>query len=219
VTLEDLGVELCGFAGVANHVAPSVTAGLDAHGMGHIVPATVAPALFVPMREAAIQLHGDLVFVVISVPVEHLAVNDDTHLMLGTRKAVRALDVTQIPVFEHGVNSVTGRRENIIQLGPPAHFLACRHGRAELFLRCKPPTAGSGNPTAGIIERPSQLSEVKHRLLDGCPERLTAELRGLVDAAGNADDEPGVVTRLVAGTVTWIASDGESMSPCSSAAV
>jgi hypothetical protein len=69
VTLEDLGMELRGFAGVPNHVAPSVTARLDTQGVGRIVPATVAPALFVRMRETAIQLHGDLVFVVIGVPV------------------------------------------------------------------------------------------------------------------------------------------------------
>ena len=35
-----------------------------------------------------------------------------------------ALDVTQIPVFEHRVDPVTGGRENIIELGTPTHFLA-----------------------------------------------------------------------------------------------
>jgi hypothetical protein len=40
------------------------------------------------------------------------------------RQAVSALDVTQIPEFEHRVDPVADRREYIIELGPPAHFLA-----------------------------------------------------------------------------------------------
>jgi hypothetical protein len=66
--LEDLGMELRGLARVANHVTPSVTTGLDTQGTGRIVPAAVAPALFVRMRKAAIQLHGNLVLLVIGVP-------------------------------------------------------------------------------------------------------------------------------------------------------
>jgi hypothetical protein len=66
------------------------------------------------------------------------------HLMLGTRKAVCALDVAQIPVLEHGVNAITRRRKNINELGPPAHSLACLDRRAQPFLRGQPPGAVIG---------------------------------------------------------------------------
>ena len=123
-------------------------------------------------------------------PVGGLAVDDDTHLMPGPWQAVRALDVAQVPVFEHRVDPVSGRREDIIEPGPPAHFLADRHRGSQFFLGGKPPAAGPGNPSASIVERQGELNQVKHGLLDARPRWLTARLACLGHAAGNADDDP-----------------------------
>jgi hypothetical protein len=143
------------------------------------------------VRQAAVQLDSGLVFVVIAIPVGDLAVDVDTRLMPGTRQAVSTLDITQIPVFKHRVNSVTGRPENLIKLGTPAHFLAHRQSSTQPFLGAQPPTAGPGNPAADIVERPGELNQIEHRLLDRRPGRLKAGLSGFGNAAGYTDDEAG----------------------------
>jgi hypothetical protein len=72
------------------------------------------------MRQLPVQLDGELVLLVVHVPVHGLAVDDDAHLMPGPRQTVGALDVPQVPVFQYRVNSVTGGRENVAELIAPA---------------------------------------------------------------------------------------------------
>src|SRR5580692_6160434 len=67
---------------------------------GLVVPVAVTPALLLGMREPAVKLDGELVLLVVRVPVDHLAVDDDAYLMPGSRQAVGALDVAQVPVFQ-----------------------------------------------------------------------------------------------------------------------
>jgi uncharacterized membrane protein YdfJ with MMPL/SSD domain len=55
----------------------------------------VAPALLVRMGQPSVQLDGDPELVVVRVPVDDLAVDDDADLVPGTRQAVGALDVAQ----------------------------------------------------------------------------------------------------------------------------
>src|SRR5580692_1800053 len=143
------------------------------------------------MRQPTVKLHGEPILLIVGIPVRGPAVNDDTHLVLRPWQAMSALDVTQIPVFEHRVDPVAGRRENIIELDPPAHFLAYRHRGPELFLGGKPPTASPGNPIAGIVERQGKLNQVEHGLLDARPGWFAVKLRGFSDPLRYPDDEAG----------------------------
>ena len=119
----------------------------------------------------------ELVFLVIRVPVDHLAVDDDAYLMPGARQTVGALDVAQVPVFQDRVDAMARGRENIIELRAPPHFLAHRQGGAELFLGGEPLAAGLGYPAAGVVERSGQLGQIQHGFLDAGPGRLGGSLR------------------------------------------
>jgi hypothetical protein len=178
-----------GLAGVTIDIAPAVAGGLDALGACLVVPAAIAPALLVRVRQPAVELDGELVLLVVSVPVRGLAVDDHAHLMPGPRQAVGPLHIAQIPVFEHRLDPVASGREHIAEFGAPAHFLAPRQCGPELFLGGQPPAASARYPAAGIVERPGEVNQVEHGLLDARPGRLPAGLAGLADASRHADDD------------------------------
>ena len=142
----------------------------------------VAPALLLRMGQPSVELDRDQILLVVRVPVDHLAVDDGAHLMPRSRQAVGALDVTQVPVFQHGMNSAARRGQDIIELGAPAHFLAHGQRRAELFLRGEPLSAGLGYPAADVIEPRGELNQIQHRFLDAGPRWHAVRLPGLLDA-------------------------------------
>ena len=103
-----------------------------------------------------------------------------------------ALDVAQVPVFQHGVNSAARCGEDIIELGAPAHFLAHGQGGPELFLRGEPLSAGLGYPATDVVEPRGELNQIQHGFLDAGPRRRPVRLPRLLDATRRADDEaPG----------------------------
>jgi hypothetical protein len=165
-------------------VAPAVTARLHAQDAGLVVPVAVAPALLLGMGEPAVKLDGELVLLVVRVPVDHLAVDDDADLMPGSRQAVGALDVAQVPVFQDRVDAVALVTQ---------------------------PQASSNVRESSARSRTVSSTVVRGGFRFGCLAWLMRRERRTT--------RPGVVGRLVDGTVRWIAWDGESMSPCSSAAV
>jgi hypothetical protein len=112
----------------------------------------VAPALVVRMRQLTVQLDGRLILLVVRVPVHGLAVDDHAYLMPGSRQPVGVLDVTQIPVFQHRVNSAARGFQDVVELGAPAHFLAHGESGPELILRGQPLSAGLGYPAAGVVQ-------------------------------------------------------------------
>jgi hypothetical protein len=186
---KDAGLQKGGLTRVTVDVPPGVAARPDTLGAGLVVPAAITPAFLVGMRQPTIQLDGDLVLLVVGIPVNGFAVDDHVELMPRRRKAMGTLDVAQVPVFQHRMDPIARRRQDIAKLRPPAHFLAHRHRRPELSLGGQPPAASPGNPAARIIKRPGHLNKIKHRLLNCRPWRLAISLRSLSNTAREADSD------------------------------
>jgi hypothetical protein len=102
---------------------------------------------------------------------------------------VRALDIAQVAVLEHGVRPGRDVGQRGVQAGPAGHLRALGHGRLDPGRRGQPAGARGRHPAERVVEAQRRGSQVEGRLLDPGPRRQQHRMPGLISPVRVMDDQ------------------------------
>jgi hypothetical protein len=141
-------------------IGPPVAQRYDPVGESRVVAPDVTPAQVARMCYLAIQLYHYAEGLIQGVAVFHSRVTPCAHLPGGPRQAMRSLDVTQVPVFEAGVDPVKVRAECRQQLSPPAQSAPAQGSGTQPRWRGQPAADGTRDPSESRLEGDRGLRKV-----------------------------------------------------------
>jgi hypothetical protein len=102
---------------------------------------------------------------------------------------VRALDIAQVAVLEHGVRPGRDVGQRGGQAGPVGHLRALGHGRLDPGRRGQPAGARGRHPAERVVEAQRRGSQVERGFLDPGPRRQQHRMPGFLSPRRTVNDQ------------------------------
>jgi hypothetical protein len=158
---------------------------------GRVVAGLVAPLGLDRVRQPPVQLDHHAVVAVEAIAASAPAVRAlEWRLPDRLGKAVRALHVPAVAVFQHRMVAAGCRRDEFMQFSTPAQPGALGYRRAQPGRVGQVPRECAGHPSAHLIERRGRLGQVEHGLLDPRQRRVAVVQHDLAGARAAVQADP-----------------------------